>query len=278
MMDKVLVWKTIRNSTWLLGGFGLLGGAFFLWIGMQIHERMTVEKPLEKPDVPIEPEKVRFSPTLGMMTDIVPELNLKKTISTEEHDPEFKGADFMKAQSNKWTLQLMSVSQETVIKNYLAKRPDREKFYYFRYVEKNKPDRFVLTYGLFNTVSIALQGMQSIDFELPPSVKAFPERFYTYKPYVVDSNSTEDIVNLSNRGKVYQVRLRSVPVPIDVPVVATSSLSGHSPIDSSTSITPPVSQANPTNAANPLSNTLPNNSAVSTPVTPSEAIVQDPFN
>lgn len=278
-MNKALVWKTIRNSTWLLGGVSLLGGAFFLWIGLQIHEHIVVEKPLEQPDTPVEPEKVRFSPTLGMMTDIVPELNLKKNINTEEHDPEFKGADFIKEQSTKWTLQLMSVTQESVIKNYLVKRADREKFYYFRYVEKNKSDRFILTYGTFNSVSAALQNMKSMDFELPASVKAFPERFYAYKSFVIDSNSNEDIVNLSNRGKVYQVRLRSVPVPVEAPVVSTN------PMDSS-----PINAANPSDVLSPRApngtpSTLPslpasNNAGQSTaPSSPAaEAPVQDPFN
>jgi hypothetical protein len=283
-MDRVRVWRTIRNSAWLLGGVGLLGGAFFLWIGMQVHERIMVEQPLEQPDVPIEPEKVRFSPTLGMMTDIVPELNLKKNINTEEHDPEFKGADFIKEQSNKWTLQLMSVSQESVIKNYLAKRPDREKFYYFRYVEKNKSDHFVLTYGVFASVSLALQGMQTMDFGLPESIKSFPQRFYAYKPFVVDSNSDEDIVNLSNKGKVYQVRLRSVPVPVDIPVVMTSPLN-QSPIDSTVKVevtTTPrgntVATPHP-NVAQPNTSSNTTSQSNTTPVAPTpETPVLDPFN
>lgn len=281
------VWRIIQNSTWLLGGVAMLAVTFLLWVGIQVHERMTVvEEPLEQPDVPVEPEKVRFSPTLGMMTDMVPELNTKKDVSSvDEHEPEFKGADFIKENSNRWTLQLMSVTQEEVIRNYLQKRKDRNQFYYFRYVEDGKPQRYVLSYGAFNSVATAMSSLGTVDFALPDSVKAFPERFSTYKPYVIDSNSDQEIVNLTRQAKVYAVRLRSVPVPVErLPVVgmdnepvinsqaalATSSTGSASSASSANGAVPSAGTANATNGT--AANTA------TSPATTLEAPIQDPFN
>lgn len=280
-MNRTSVWRIIQNSTWLLGGVIMLCACFLLWIGIQVHERMTlVEEPLEQPDLPVEPEKVRFSPTLGMMTDIVPELNTKKDISSvEEHEPEFKGADFIKENSSRWTLQLMSVTQEEVIRNYLLKRPDRNKFYYFRYVEEGKPQRYVLTYGAFNSVSTAMSGLGSMKFNLPDSVKAFPERFSTYKPYVIDSNSDQEIVNLTRQGRIYGVRLRSVAIPVEPPPpvvglnnepVINSQLTQGAHTSTGPTATPAVPVTPPANSG------ATNSNSTTTPV--SEAPIQDPFN
>lgn len=275
-MNRASVWKVIQNSTWLLGGVMMLATAFMLWIGIQVHQRLTVEQPLEQPDLPVEPEKVRFSPTLGMMTDVVPELNIKKDVTTEEHEAEFRGADFIKQYSGRWTLQVMSVTQESVIRNYLAKRDDRDQFYYFRYVEENKPQRYILTYGAFNSVNTALSSMKSTDLGLPDSVKAFPERFSTYKAHVIDSDSDAEIVNLSRQGRVYQVRLRSVPVPVDLPVVspAMGGIGGGV-------VNPAVDGRGVSNTP-PLNNTgsgASSQTPLSIPATaPTEPSIQDPFN
>ena len=283
-MNRTSLWRIIQNSTWLLGGVIMLVVAFLLWVGIQVHERMTVvEETIEQPDLPVEPEKVRFSPTLGMMTDMVPELNTKKDVSSvDEHEPEFKGADFIKENNSRWTLQLMSVTQEEVIRNYLQKRKDRDKFYYFRYVEEGKPQRYVLTYGAFNSVATAMANLGSTDFALPESVKAFPERFSTYKPYVIDSNSEQEITNLTKQGAVYAVRLRSVAVPVERPPVVG--------MDNEPVINSQVVQPNTGTIGNPPVNTMNGTTAgaaagaasgTTTPVTPAtvpEAPIQDPFN
>jgi septal ring-binding cell division protein DamX len=280
-MNRTSLWRIIQNSTWLLGGLIMLCAAFLLWIGIQVHEHMTlVETPLEQPDLPVEPEKVRFSPTLGMMTDMVPELNTKKDISSvEEHEAEFKGADFIKENSARWTLQLMSVTQEEVIRNYLLKRTDRDKFYYFRYVEEGKPQRYVLTYGIFNSVSNAMSAMGSTGFGLPDSVKAFPERFSTYKPYVIDTNSDQEITNLTRQGRVYAVRLRSVLVPVERPPAV--GMENEPVINSQVGASAKpgtVATAAPTATTTPAGtgNTTGGNPPVVPPV--QEAPIQDPFN
>ncbi len=250
-MNRALVWRTIQNSTWLLGGLILLGSAFFLWIGIQVHQRIVVEKPLDQGDVPIEPEKVRFSSTLGMMTDVVPPLDLSQTTTASIHTAEFRGSDYVKAQSNRWYLHVMNVTKPEVIKSYLANRADRQQFTYFRYLEPKQPERYILVYGSFPTVTKALEASKTVKFDLPDSVKVYPQRFSELKKYVNDEVAADlQITNLAGTNKLYQVKLRSVPVPVEQPAL---------PSPASASNNEPPRSANQTLASqtpgNPLSTT-----------------------
>lgn len=265
-MNRTRVWRTVQNSTWLLGGLAMLAIAFFMWIGMQIHQRVTVEKDLKAKDVPVEPERVQFSPTLGMMTDMVPELDTKQDVSGGERSAEFRGASFIKAQSGSWTVHVMSVSQEDIVKSYLDKRPDRDKFFYMRSRTPEQGERYVLVYGSFSSVGRALDASKTITFDLPASVKAYPVRFSDFKSSVTDDVGSEDsITNLSKSGQVYQVRLRSVPVPVDAPpapstpVAPIDSALGQSAVTGATgtipaATTPIATTPNATSPSTPLGN------------------------
>jgi hypothetical protein len=105
---------------------------------------------------------------------------------------------------------VMNVSQENVITDFLTKRSDRERFQYFRYRKDENDERFILTYGAFTTVETAMGALRTMNFGLPESVKVFPERFSTYKPFVSDSNEviTRDSANMQR-----QVNLRPVVIP-----------------------------------------------------------------
>lgn len=242
-MNRTRIWRTVQNSTWLLGGLIMLAIAFFLWVGMQIHQRITVEKDLKARDVPVEPEKVQFSPTLGMMTDMVPELDINQDVSSSERAAEFRGASFVKTQSGNWTVHVMSVSQEEIVKSYLDKRADRNKFFYLRSRTPEQGERYVLVYGSFSSVGKALEASKTISFDLPASVKAYPVRFSEFKSSVIDDVGSEDsITNLSKAGQVYQVRLRSVPVPVEAPAAPPTPTA---PIDSSANSTQSTTGAIP---------------------------------
>lgn len=218
-MTRNRIWRTVQNSTWLLGGVAMLAVAFFLWIGLQIHQRTTVEKELKAKDAPVEPAKVQFSPLLGMMTDMVPELDLNQNVSTGERTTEFRGASFVKSQSGNWTVQVMSVSQEDIIKSYLDRRADRRKFFYMRSQQPDRSERYILVYDSFPSVDKALSASKTVNFDLPTSVKAYPVRFSEFKSSITDDTGSEDtITNLSRAAQVYQVRLRAVPVPVERPV------------------------------------------------------------
>lgn len=277
-MNRALIWRTIQNSTWLLGGLIMLGIAFFLWIGMQIHQRITVERDMVRKESVVEPEKVRFSPTLGMMTDMVPELDLSRDVSSGERSAEFRGVSFIKEQANRWTVHIMSVTQEDVIKSYLDKRADRQQFFYVRAREANIPERYVLFFGNFSSVSKALEASRKGSFDLPASVKAYPVRFSDFKNKVSDDVGSEDeIINLSKAGQIYQVRLRSVPVPLELPPVAANT--GSSMASPSTPSLDPLA-SNPSPSSNQPStgqgNTVNSGSTAANPTTNSATLATTP--
>lgn len=299
-MNRTRIWRTVQNSTWLLGGLIMLATAFFLWVGMQIHQRITVEKDLKARDVPVEPEKVQFSPTLGMMTDMVPELDINQDVTSSERAAEFRGVSFVKTQSGNWTVHVMSVSQEDIVKSYLDKRADRDKFFYLRSRTPEQGERYVLVYGSFSTVGKALEASKTISFDLPASVKSYPVRFSEFKSSVIDDVGSEDsITNLSKAGQVYQVRLRSVPVPVEAPAApptptapidsgANSRQSTTGAIPTLPSVTGQLTGTNPAvnpsgtdspNPAKPAGSSVTNPVPVETnPAPASTTPIADPFN
>lgn len=188
--------------------------------------RQTVQ--MIMPDEIAEPTTVTqrfegFDASLGSMTDLVPVLDLSKSVvQVGTHGPEFRGADFLSRHSKNWTLQLMNVTQESVIADFLAGRSDRSRFQYFRSID-GEQERYVLTYGDFATVQTAMGALATVDFGLPNSVKPFPERFSSYQPYVTDQGSDERVVG-GTGSRAYQVRLREVAIPVPVYVPTTPSV------------------------------------------------------
>ncbi len=198
---------------WLISGVAIIAASGVLWIWLQLASRVTKENsftPAESVAQQVMPN--RFPIDLGNLADIVPLLDLTKVADKQDssHAPEFKASAFTSAHASDWTLQVMNVSQESVITDFLAKRTDRARFQYFRYHKGGKDESYILTYGVFGTVATAMGAMQSMDFGLPPSVKAFPERFSSYQPFVSDSDN--NVVDFSN-SNLHQVRLRPVALP-----------------------------------------------------------------
>lgn len=216
-------WQQIRQFPWLSVGWltigtGVLVACFLLWLSVQLAERLTVEvaEPTATPEIAVVlPD--RLEGEIGMLVDAVPPLDLnKQVVAVGQRAPEFRGTEFIKANSSNWTLQVMKVSQESVVKTYLSQRKDRQRFQYFRVVEGTQ-EHYLLTYGNFTTVQTAMGALQSMQFDLPNSVKAFPERFSTYQALVKDQGAEERMSGLSQ--KVRQILLKPVAVPIDVDVV-----------------------------------------------------------
>jgi hypothetical protein len=268
-----------RSLSWLTAGLTLFGLCFFIWIWLQVSARQTIQ--ITTPDDTPEPKTVAerfegFDASLGGMTDLVPVLDLSKAmVQAGTHGPEFRGADFLTRHAKSWTLQLMNVTQESVIADFLAGRSDRSRFQYFRSID-GEQERYVLTYGDFATVQTAMGALATVDFGLPSSVKPFPERFSSYQPYVTDQGSDERVVGGAG-SRAYQVRLREVaiPVPVYVPTAPTAPRStepalGHlgnekalstSPSDSPVQITPTLSSPKAPLQSQPLD----------------DSAVQDPF-
>jgi hypothetical protein len=206
-----------RSLGWLGFGVSILLVCLIMWVSLQLAKRVTVEQAWDNAPKAIDPQtqQEKLNPTLGALVDEVPLLDLTtKDIPAGVHAPEFRGVAFIDANAKKWTVQLMNVSQETVITEYLATRRDRQKFYYFR-MTQDDVDRFVLTYGAFNSVQEAMRAMQGVDFALPDSIKAFPERFASYEDLVTDQGNDERIIGSVNAQKYRQVLLKPVLIPIE---------------------------------------------------------------
>ncbi|MBC7752507.1 MAG: hypothetical protein H7Z73_12495, partial [Candidatus Saccharibacteria bacterium] len=200
---------------WLLSGVSVLLASAILWIWLQLADRVIKIHSFDDSG-PKSAASNRFPMDLGNLSNIVPVLDLTKMAAKQDstHSAEFKAAAFIAQHQNDWTLQLMNVSQESVITDFLAKRSDRARFQYFRYNKGGRDESFILTYNVFTTVQTAMGAMQTMDFGLPASVKAFPERFSTYKPFVSDSDERVSDSIAAQR----QVNLRAVamPPPTDV--------------------------------------------------------------
>lgn len=266
-----------RSLGWLGFGVSILLVCLIMWVSLQLSKRVTVEQTWENAPKAIDPQSQEelLNHTLGALVDEVPILDLStKDIPTGIHAPEFRGVAFIDANAKKWTVQLMNVSQETVITEYLATRSDRNKFYYFRTTQDDQ-DRFVLTYGNVNSVQEAMRLMQGVDFALPDSIKAFPERFASYENLVTDQGSDERMIGGSTQ-KYRQVLLKPVLIP------------SYSDDPSNTQ------PSNPTVSREPAYGALPSDQAIA-PVAPSVSDgfadapdsapqdadlppVQDPFN
>lgn len=190
-----LAWSKIKVLIWLGLGVICLFSLLFIWI-FQGVKRDVVEKPIEVIEQeeirPVKIEEVKFNANLGSFYSEVPALNLvKRNVEIGHHEPEFRGTKFIDENKKAWTLQLMVVTEEDIIRAYLAKRDDRSEFYYFRLQEDNKPTQYVLTYGIFKDVKPAVQLLEKMDFSLPESVKIIPERFVNYASKVNDLGSDE---------------------------------------------------------------------------------------
>lgn len=128
-------------------------------------------------------ETHEFSDDLGQLKSIVPPTNFVST-PPENHGPQYRTADWLKAQGSlAWTLQVLASEDEEQVKSYLAKRDDKEQFAYFLYRE-GESTKYVVIYGNFVTMELALGVSNGMDFGLINGARAAPEKFLTYVPHV----------------------------------------------------------------------------------------------
>lgn len=128
-------------------------------------------------------ETHEFSSDLGQLPKIVPPTNYVAT-PPENHGPQYRTLDWIKAQGSlAWTLQVFSSEDEDIVKSYLVQRDDKEQFAYFLYREGDVR-KYVVIYGNFVTMEMALGVASGMDFGLLNGVRAAPEKFLTYVPHI----------------------------------------------------------------------------------------------
>ncbi len=276
-------------KSWFVCAIIILVACAILWIWLQLASRVTKEHSFAETAVATKVMPDQFPGSLGTLSDIVPVLDLTKIATNKpdiSHSPEFKALAFIIAHQNDWTLQVMNVSQESVITDFLAKRSDRTRFQYFRYNKGAKDESFILTYGAFPAIQTALGAAQTMDFGLPSSVKAFPERFSSYRPFVSDSDEN---MQESSANSPRQVKLRAVaiPAPTDAIEDKLAEIAAESSAAIGTQSTPAAKTPLPANVDgfSGLPDAQAPDPAGSVPASPkskgvpaSAGTVQDPFN
>lgn len=206
--------QLIKNSTWMVLGIACAMTALVLW-GMQLKTPKIEEVHFEETQAqlaarPVQTEAIGINQNLGSFSSEVPAMNMtqRETVSGE-HAAEFRGSKFIADNQKAWTLQLMKVSEEDIIRSYLDKREDRKNFSYLRLQDEQNPEQYVLLYGVYKNVQQAMEQSQKMNFELPESVKILPEKISTYRHQVNDLGSDE----VASGAKLYTVVLSKAALP-----------------------------------------------------------------
>lgn len=204
-------WQKIQHYFWLVSAVGCLFVALIFWAITDKDQVTPVEKkPETEVELLIQPEKVASMTHLGALNDEVHPLDMTtRTIVNANHEAEFRGTRYVTQFKNQYAIELFRVSDEIIIKNFLRKQIDRNKFIYLRLSGENMPEQYVLLYGAYKSANEAKQALDHLNMGLPKSVKPAVQQIQDYQPYVNNLGSDE----LTSNQKLYQVRLKNVPLP-----------------------------------------------------------------
>ena len=216
-MAVAISWKTVQQFLWLLLAAICLVCALVFWVLNNRHPDVVVIEPEQQAQEAVRPvknETVAFDTQLGNFSTEVPMLALQqRVVARGDRAPEFRGSKFVSENTNAWAMQIMTVSEEDIIKSYLDKRDDRAKFQYFRLQSKDDTEQFVLTYGKFKDVNDALNKTKAMDFDLPEKMQPKPEKFSTYGSQINDLGYEE----ISTGLKLRPINLTRVALPVTLP-------------------------------------------------------------
>ncbi|MCF9045619.1 hypothetical protein [Acinetobacter nectaris] len=194
----------------LIVGIGCLFAAVFL--SLTTKALPNTEKDIEQEDVhpQFQAERVSAMTNLGVLDDDVKPLQqTTRAISSGTHEAEFRGTKFIQRNPYGFTLEILTVGKEEVIRDFLKQRADRDKFIYFRLSNENQPDQYVLDYGLYPNEPQADRGLQNLNLRLPKSLHPVVKPLSSYSSQVNDMGTDE----LSSDSKLYEVNLTNAPVP-----------------------------------------------------------------
>ena len=186
-------------------------------------------------------ETHEFSDDLGQLKSIVPPTNFVST-PPENHGPQYRTADWLKAQGSlAWTLQIFSSIDEDIVKSYLVQRDDKEQFAYFLYREGEKTE-YIVIYGNFVTMELALGVAETTNFDLPEGVRASPEKFMTYVPNVP---LIQPAIDQPPPVKYGEVPIVPKEESLEVSIESTSSEDLDSKIEANEASAVPKSEVDP---------------------------------
>lgn len=166
--------------------------------------------------------------SLGELDTVVPPIDFSTLIrDLRTYPAEFKDKKYFNAK--KFTIQVMDVSQNDVIVNYLNTRNDRDRFAYFRYLDDNKNPRYILTYGKFDSMEQANATAHAVSFALPTSVQVNAVAMADYLS-IIDDYERGDVIRDSSSRQPRQVRLQATrnEIPIQAATKADEMLANRS--------------------------------------------------
>lgn len=209
-----IAWQTVRNFIWLLFGAVCVILALIFWVSQSKKaevEVIEIEQQAQDAARPVQSEKVGVDPNLGtLIEEVRPIVLQQRTVTSDGHEAEFRGSKFLSEHQKSWTLQVMRVGEEDIIRSYLDKREDRKQFQYFRLQSAGQAEQFVLTYGIYKNVNDVLDKTASIDLQLPEKIKTTPEKFTSYTALVNDLGADE----MSSGLKLKTVNLTRAALPV----------------------------------------------------------------
>ena len=213
-------WQSIQHNIWLIGGVLSLIFAVIFWIMTDTKALTTQSKKVEDTPVSIQPEKVAATTNLGGLTEEVrPLQTTTRLVASGNHLAEFRGTKFIKENNKNYTVELFRSANEDIVKSFILKQKDRKGLIYFRLSGDDQVEQYVLAFGQFKNEKNAKDQLQKLTIPLPKSVKPQVAQFKLFEAYVNDLGSEE----LVGSNKIYEVKLRSAPVPIIDPTKATTS-------------------------------------------------------
>lgn len=185
-----------RAKLWLIMA-GILSVVWFVvWLSREEQARAIVK---EKSSIISELSLPTHIDALNDFAKEVsaPNLDDKVIKDLRGYTDEFKDKRFLLENKGKFTVEIMDVSEQKLITDYLDRRStDRSRFVYFRYLKDGK-ERYILTYGVMHSFVEAQGAANSIDF-LPPKIsRALPVSIDHYLEmidnYQYESNRQDDV-------------------------------------------------------------------------------------
>ena len=204
-------WQNIQQNIWLIGGLLSLIFALIFWMMTDSKKLVFQSNQVEEVQVTIQPEKVAATTNLGGLTEEVrPLQTTTRAIVTGNHLAEFRGTKFIKENSKNFTVELFRTSNEDIVKSFLQKQTDRKNLTYFRLSGEDQAEQYVMSTGIFKNANDAKEQLAKLALNLPGSVKPKVAQFNEYEKFVNDLGSDE----LVGGNKIYEVKLRSAPLPV----------------------------------------------------------------
>lgn len=131
------------------------------------------------------------------------------------YPPEFKDKTYFNGISGSYAIQLIDVTENEVIVDYLNGRSDRDQFAYFRYTDGNDKQRYVLTYGKFASSAEAEASLAQVNFGLPSSITPKIAKVSEFLSIIDSYELGQDVVDLAS-SQPRRVHLQATRTEIPV--------------------------------------------------------------